>query len=147
MMTTNEEYDLMKDKLFKKFKFRLTEDFCKWIYKQMDCGRAIYPNDVDIARIQDIVDIVSGMNSRTEFSRYNAENVRKDIAACISDKSDVELDPIYFYSNLKRYGIKIKDKVDLLSDKKIEKINKRYTLEKIESRMELPKCSPMFAIG
>ena len=27
------------------------------------------------------------------------------------------------------------------------KINKRYTLEKIESRMELPKCSPMFAIG
>ena len=69
------------------------------------------------------------MNSRTEFSRYNAENVRTDIAACISDKSDVELDPIYFYSNLKRYGIKIKDKVDLLSDKKIEKINKRYTLE------------------
>ena len=97
----------------------------------MDCGQAIYPNDEDIARIQDIVDIVSGMNSRTEFSRYTDANVRKDIDAGISDKSDVELDPIYFYSNLKRYGIKIKDKVELLSDKNIGKINKRYTLEKI----------------
>ena len=54
-ITTNEEYDLMKDKLFKKVKFRLTEDFCKWIYEEMDCGQVIYPNDEDIARIQDIV--------------------------------------------------------------------------------------------
>ena len=42
---------------------------------------------------------------------------------------------------------KIKDKVELLSDKNIEKINKSYTLEKVESMMELPKCSPMIVIG
>ena len=147
MLATDEKYDLMKDKLFKKIKFKLTEDFCNWIYEEMDCGRAIYPNDEDIARIQDIVRIVSGMNYRTEFTRYNAENVRWDIAANIFNKPDKELDPIYFYLNLKRYGIKIKDKIELLSDKNIEKINKRYTLEKVESMMELPKCSPMIVVG
>lgn len=147
MMTTDESYDLMKDKLFRKVKFRLSEEFCNWIYNEMDCGRAIYPNDDDIARIQDIVRIVSGMNTRTEFSRYNAENVRKDITAMLTDKPDVEFDPMYFYSNLKRQGIKIKDKVELLSAKNIGRINKRYTIEKIESKMELPKCSPMIIIG
>lgn len=95
MMSTAEDYDLMQDKLFKKVRFRLTENFCNWIYEE----------------------------------------------------PDAELDPIYFYSSLKRYGIKMKDKVELLSDKNIGKINKRYTIEKIESRMELPKCRPMLIIG
>lgn len=122
MMITDEKYDLMKDKLFRKIRFRLTEDFCNWIFNEMDCGRAIYPNDDDIAGIQDIVNIVSDMNDRTEFSKYNAENVRKDISAI--------LEPMVYYSTLKQYGITIKDKIELLSDKTIDKINNSYTIEK-----------------
>ena len=147
MMNTDENYDLMQDKLFKKVKFRLTEDFCNWIYEERDCGRAIYPNDNDIARIKDIVHVVSSLNNSVEFSKYNAENVRKDITSVIMNELEKELDPGYYFSSLKCLGIKIKDEVELLSDKKIEKINKRYTIDKVESKMELPKCSPMIVIG
>jgi endonuclease III-like uncharacterized protein len=141
MMLTSEGYDLMKDKLFKKVRFKLTEDFCNWIYEEMKGGKLIYPNDEDIARIQDIVRIVSGMNSRTEFSRFVAENVRIDIGAMS------ELDRVNYYLMLKRKGIKIKDTVEVMSAKNIEKINKRYTLDKVESMLEKPKCKPMFVIG
>lgn len=147
MMNTDENYDLMQDKLFKKLKFRLTEDFCNWIYEEMNCGRAIYPNDNDIARIKDIVHVVSCLNNSVEFSKYNAENVRKDITSVLMNEPEKELDPGYYFSSLKRLGIKIKDEVELLSDKKIEKINKRYTIDKVEGKMELPKCSPMIVIG
>jgi hypothetical protein len=147
MMVTTEDYDLMKDKLFRKVKFRLTEDFCNWIYEEMKGGKLIYPNDEDIARIQDIVHIVSGMNNRTEFSRFTAENVRKDICAMSSGNPTDELDPVRYYSMLRRRGIRIKDNVEVMSAKNIGKINKRYTLDKVESMLEKPKCRPMFTIG
>ena len=113
----------------------------------MDCGKAIYPNDDDIARIKDIVRVVSDLNKGIEFSRYNAENVRKDITSVLTKQPDEEFDPGYFYSNLKCRGIKIKDEVTLLSDKKIEQINERYTIDKIEGKMEMAKCSPIVTIG
>lgn len=147
MMNTDENYDLMQDKLFRKVKFRLTENFCNWIYEEMDCGKAIFPNDDDIARIKDIVRVVSDLNKGVEFSRYNAENVRKDITSVLTKEPDKELDPIYFYSSLKRRGIKIREEVKLLSDKNIEKINERYTLDKVEAKMEMAKCSPIMVIG
>lgn len=147
MMTTTENYDLMQDKLFRKVKFRLTENFCEWIYNEMNQGKAIYPNDDDIARIQDIVRVVSAMNHRIEFSRFTAERVRTEIVRSISTNPSAEIDPIYFYSYLNKNRIKIIDKLDLMSEKNIAKINQRYTIEKVESKLEVPMCNPIFSIG
>lgn len=147
MMLTTEGYDLMQDKLFRKVRFRLTEDFCEWIYNEMNCGKAIYPNDDDIARIEDIVRVVFGMNQRTVFSRSTAENVRNSVAKSLSAGPDEEFDPEYFYSHLRRLGIRIKDNVELMSNKNIAKVNQRYSLDKLEKKIAVPVSNPIFTMG
>lgn len=38
MLVKDKNYDMMQDPLFDKFKFRLDEELCSWIYEEMDIG-------------------------------------------------------------------------------------------------------------
>ena len=64
MLLTAPGDDLFLDKRFDKFKIRLSEDICSWIYEEMDRGGAVYPND----DIPDISAEIEGINSITGFS-------------------------------------------------------------------------------
>lgn len=44
IFATDNKYDLYKDEQFEKFKIRLTEELCQWVFAQSNEGRNIYPN-------------------------------------------------------------------------------------------------------
>ena len=41
----DETYDLLEDPLFDKFRIEHDEDFCRWIFEEMDRGAKVYPHD------------------------------------------------------------------------------------------------------
>lgn len=45
VIEASESYDMYKDESFAKVKFRHTEEFCKWIFDEMEQGQLIYPVD------------------------------------------------------------------------------------------------------
>jgi len=47
----DEAYDLLEDPLFDKFRIEHDEDFCRWIFEEMDCGAKVYLHG-DIPKIE-----------------------------------------------------------------------------------------------
>ena len=45
LMPSSQDYDMLKDSVFAKLKFRLNENLCEWIYREMGKGDKIYPKD------------------------------------------------------------------------------------------------------
>ncbi|MCM1284946.1 MAG: FRG domain-containing protein [Acetobacter sp.] len=136
MMLTQANYDLLKDKYFDKYKFRLTEELCDWIYNEMEQGSLIYPYD----DIPDISNEIEKINKQKTFSSSVFE-----ITA-----NDFKIDSKYFnclINTLEEYGIKIKNNVSIFNPIKLSKINRDYTadyaMKKIE---ELPKMRPLLTL-
>ena len=60
-----QEYDLLKDPMFLKVKFRLTREICDWVYEEMKCGESVYPQ----RDIPDLTPYFSKINQMRYFSK------------------------------------------------------------------------------
>lgn len=132
-MLTDESYDMYQDSRFAKFKIRLTEDLCSWIFEEMECGNKVYPNN-DIPHIQKYI-------SRINSCRTFTEKIVKD--RCQQWKLDYSAVKAF----LKQRWYTVKSKAYLISQKEIDNINKAYPIEAAEQRMGVqPMMKPMIVM-
>ncbi len=118
LLAKNEDYDMMQDPLFDKFKIRLDEEFCLWIYEEMDKGNAIYPHE----EIPDISQYIEPMNNQHVFSEKVFKTIIKELNVGNNGEQKIR-------KELGKYGYSIRSQISYLSTKKLNKINKRYTAD------------------
>lgn len=125
MLTNSKDYDMMQDPLFDKFKIRLDEELCAWIYEEMGRGDAIYPHD----DIPDIAQYIEAMNNQHIFSENVFKTVVKEFDIGINGEKKIR-------QVLKTYGYSICPNISYFSCNKLNKINKKYTAEVAYSKIE-----------
>lgn len=136
MLLTEKDYDLFKDRRFDKFKFRLTEDICEWIYEEMHHGDCIYPND----DIPDISKEVESMNSQHKFAKTVFDAVAEDFRL----SSDNKALALQF---LEQHGFEITDDCFCITPEKLAQINDAYSANQAMGRAKItPKMSPLFTV-
>ncbi|MGC4019984.1 MAG: FRG domain-containing protein [Muricomes sp.] len=118
MLVKDEGYDMMQDPLFDKFRIRLDEELCLWIYEEMDKGNAIYPND----DIPDISQYIEPMNSQHIFSE---EVFQTALEGFNMDSNSIKK----VRKALEREGYSMRSHISYLSDNKLNKINKKYSAD------------------
>lgn len=136
MMKVNEEYDLYQDMRFNKFKFRLTEEICEWIFEEMEQGDAVYPR-------KDIPDI-----SREIYSLNHQTEILKSVFDAAADDfklNDVQRKSVRVF--LEERGFRIVDSVSIIDPVRLEKINKEYPAD-LATKISgvAPLCSPIISI-
>lgn len=65
IIEAGEPYDLYQDATFSKYRFSLSEELCQWIYREMDGGLAIYPNE----GLKDHLAVVEKISRLEHYSR------------------------------------------------------------------------------
>ena len=136
MLLTNEEYDLLQDDRFDKFKFRLTEDICNWIYTEMNQGDLIYPND----DVPDISPEIEALNQQNEISKKVFDTMIEDF-----DMSNDDIQHII--TLLKQRGISIVNTVTPIKPEKLSQINQSYTAQYAMEKVGItPQLSPIFSV-
>ena len=65
LIEAGESYNMYRDPSFQKTKFRHTEEICNWIYKEMEEGKLIYPNE-SFGVCDDIVETIKASKNFTE---------------------------------------------------------------------------------
>lgn len=118
MLVNNENYDMMQDSLFDKFRIRLDEELCLWIYEEMEHGNAIYPHE-DIPNIEKYIEPI---NKQHIFSEKVFKLLINDLNIGNSGEKRIRED-------LKKYGYDIRADISYLSSNKLNKINKKYTAD------------------
>jgi hypothetical protein len=113
-------YDMLQDKMFEKFKFRLTEEFCNWVFTEMDQGNKVYPKN-------DIADISLYMNKINNSHVFSKEafimtmqefNILPKNCQCI-------INELYYNG----YYI-IDESKNIITNEELKKINENYTIQK-----------------
>lgn len=133
LMAPDETYDMYKDKKFGKYRVRLTEDLCQWIFEEMDGGEKVYPNN-DIPHIQKYI---SKINDTMEFS---TKNVNQLIEGGKLDKAKVK----HF---LKDRYFRVMNRTTLIKKAEIDAINAAYPLEEAEKHLDVQPCmKPMIVL-
>ncbi len=136
MLLTQPEYDLFKDQRFDKFKFRLTEELCNWIYEEMDRGDAIYPYD----DVPDISCEIESLNNQQIISKDVFENAAKDFHLQGEDKNNAK-------KVLEQYGFTIADTVSVIAPEKLLQINQNYSAKYAMQKTGItPQLSPILTI-
>jgi hypothetical protein len=136
MLLTTEEYDLMQDVRFDKFKFRLTEDICNWIYAEMNQGDLIYPKD----DVPDISPEIQALNQQKEISKKVFDVWIEDVNLPNEDIQQV-------ITLLNQYGISIVDTVAPIKPEKLSQINNSYTAKYAMERIGItPQLSPIISL-
>lgn len=131
LFAQDEDYDIYKDRRFRKYKIRLNEKLCSDIYEKMDRGRAVYPS-FDIPDIGQYLDMIK---KTTTFTESVVTNVIKT----------VPIDQVR--REFKKHGYTIRRKNLYISDKRRRWMNKNYTMDKIVDATKLqPLSAPMFII-
>lgn len=124
LLANNENYDMMQDPLFDKFKIRLDEELCSWIYEEMDRGSAIYPHE----DIPNIAKYIEGMNNQHIFSENVFKNVMNELDIGSAGEQRIK-------EALRKHGYSIRSHISYFSNNKLNKINKKYTAEIAYSKM------------
>ena len=129
-ITRDPDYDLYRDTSFEKYRIRLTEDLCNWVFEQAHRGEDIYPNN-DVPLIEAYF---RRINSTNEFSRGVFESLPLLNGCSKDEKQSIEIE-------LKKYGYSISE-TDLcfLSQEEIEEINRVYPPERVK---ELTSAEPV----
>ena len=138
LLTQNNGYDMMKDHRFEKMKIRLSEDFCRKIFEEMECGEKIYPHK----DIPDLSEYFGMINQATVFSEKAFLLTAESLKIAAKDYDTLK-------KELSRYGIGIiqNGARTYLSEKKLRKINKYYSAEKsVEINHVSPISRPMFVM-
>lgn len=115
IIEAGEPYDLYLDETFSKFKFRLTEDLCWWIYQEMDGGLAIYPNEGLAGCISVVDDII-------RLEQYSKEALAGAIKHYAPDFSMDEAIRV-----LEQRGHVCRQTVQWCSDDMLNRINAQYS--------------------
>lgn len=130
-----ENYDMYQDKRFQKYKYRLSPELCEWIYKEMDEGAKIYPCD-DVPNLEKYLSMIS---KTTQFTESVVEVLAKDL--------EMGVLPIKQKLRNIKHGYFIRAHVDYICPKKLNHINKKFTMEKALSKMDVePAYSPHIII-
>lgn len=127
----DETYDLLKDPLFDKFRIEHNEDFCKWIFEEMDNGNKVYPHD-DIPKIERYMDEIRNtyMISQGTFEKL------------ISKQPYSEQDVQAIKQGLQRTGYTVLNgQAEHIHNSKLKKINKQYSIDVAYSKVDIPTVS------
>lgn len=138
LITQSSNYDMMQDNQFEKYKMRLSGDFCQRIFEEMEYGEKIYPHK----DIPDLSEYFKKINHATVFSE---EAFRLTVERFKISEKDFDL----MKKELSKYGIGIiqNGKREFISDNKLRKINKKYSVQKaIEINNIMPMSRPMMII-
>lgn len=112
--------DLYQDSQFDKAIFRLDENFCRWIYEEMDRGDKIYPH----ADVPNISKYIQKIAKTRVFNRALFEDYCNHSEMTGKERKRLEED-------LLQNGYIISDKsVEFASEEEIKKINQEYSVEK-----------------
>lgn len=139
LLAPDPDYDLYQDTRFEKYKFRLTEEICSWIFEEMQQGKKVYPYD----DIPDIYSEVAAENKSLVFSEAVYAKMQNGI-----DKQKLSDDEKrFFYQYLADKGVcSSPDKV-VFTEERIREINEKYTPEYAEKLINKPSLSrPMLQI-
>lgn len=136
LMVDDDKYDMYKDPHFEKFKIRLDEELCNWIYEEMDGGNSIYPNN----DLPDISPYIQKINSSNCFS----ESVYKTTVAGLGfDKSGLAKVDVY----MDRLGLKVCPDICHIPQFELQRINQHYSIDTAYKRIQaIPKMKPMLTL-
>ena len=136
MLLTKTNYDLFRDERFDKFKFRLTEEICNWIFEEMDQGTKVYPNN----DIPDISLEIEKINKQMTFSRDVFNNAANGFRLHGEERDNV-------LTILKQYDFDIVGTVSVIMPEKLAEINKTYSAENAMQKPGIvPQLSPILLI-
>lgn len=107
-------YDIYQDPSFNKCKFRLTPEICEWIFKEMDRGKAIYPNEI-FGTCEDVVATVM----RSDCFSERAFNRTMEHLDLLSDSKDIR-------KRLEQCGVHILPAVEICSDDRKKEIEDTF---------------------
>lgn len=139
LLAPDPDYDLYQDTRFEKYKFRLTEEICSWIFEEMQQGKKVYPYD----DIPDIYSEVAAENKSVVFSEALYAKMQNSI-----DKQQISDDEKrLLYQYLADRGVcSSPDKV-VFTEERIREINEKYTPEFAEKLINKPSLlRPMIQI-
>ena len=108
-------YDLYLDETFSKFKFRLTEKLCRWIYREMDGGKAIYPNE----GLTDSLSVIDDMIRLSEYARASVEWAIKTYQLDISVEEAI--------AELEKRGHHCRQEVNWCSEETLARVSAQYS--------------------
>lgn len=123
-LATDPHYDMYQDTRFEKYRFRLTEEICRWIYDEMQQGKMIYPYE----DIPDIYREISEVNRTVVFS----EPVYNKMCDGINKTDMAEEEKRLFLHYLSDQGVTSSPGKAVFSEERIKEINKKYTPEYAE---------------
>lgn len=128
-------YDLFQDPSFEKFKFRLTENICEWIYNEMDGGKKVYPNEM----FNTCDDVIGALIKTKKFS---------ETAFLKATETLTEEERITIEKNLYLDGITIEPETQLCSEERKLEIEQSYwqAFEKSEYYHLTPQYRIQFCI-
>ena len=130
-------YDLLEDPLFDKFRIEHDEDFCRWIFDEMNDGSKVYPYD-DIPKIENYMETIRNTHV---ISQATFENLMRQ-----GHYSEQESQAIK--QQLQREGYAIPSgQVEHIHSNKLRKINKQYSIDIAYSKVDIPVTSrPMMIL-
>ena len=138
LLVKDEKYDMLKDPLFDKFRFEHDEEFCKWIFEEMDSGNKVYPHD-DIPQITEYMEKIKNSHqfSHNMFDHIVLESwhFSKQEAQAVRQK-------------LREHGYTIVNgQKEFITHNKLRKINRKYSVDIACSKLDIPPIArPMIKI-
>ena len=135
----DESYDLLEDPLFDKFRIEHDEDFCRWIFDEMDGGTKVYPNE-DIPKIEHYMEKIRNTNI---ISKETFEDV------ILNQWHYSEQEARDIKQSLRNEGyIIISGPIERISNNRLTKINRQYNIDVAYSKVDIPAVSrPMITIS
>jgi hypothetical protein len=131
IIEAGQSYDMFKDISFTKVKFRHTEEFCQWIFNEMDEGRNIYP-------IEDMVACEEVAEKIKNSSVFNRGAFEEAIKLMNIDRKDE------FIAKLQARGYQLEDDIKWSSEKFIEELNVAWNAGNYEKKLGV---NPVFRFG
>lgn len=133
LLCSSDQYDMYHDVNFEKFKFRLNENICCWIYNEMEQGNKIYPEN-DFPNIEKIINSIN-----------NSRHFSEETIMAFAESQNITIDDIR--PSLHNMGYSIRKKTNYISQSKLQKLNKFYDINRAESKItDTPVFSPIITI-
>lgn len=135
LFVRNPSYDMLVDPLFDKFRILHDEDFCRWIFEEMECGNQVYP----YRDIPNIERYMQGIRNSHSISRKTFDFLIFDQLHASPAQADMLL------HQLQKDGYRITDRpVQRIPECELRKINRKYSFEAACNTLDIsPLLRPM----
>lgn len=134
LMVEDPQYDMLKDGRFHKFRFRLDEDLCQWVFDEMEQGNKIYPHN-DVPEMEQYMEKI---RTTKTISRKNFDHFMEKYGL-------TEQENELCAQSLTKYGYTVvRGNNSYITPNHLAKINRKYGVEEALKRTEgLPVMSPI----